>query len=333
MWTPKTQPFQALPGQVTDRPAPAPATPPSPSGKDGAQLFSSELQRATGRGEGGEAHRDARRAGQDRRTAQAQRAEQADTQRSEARSQRQTADQGRTERRGERLAQNKPNTRSGSETRPAETRPRSGHPESPSDSSRPRPTSAELPATRPQHAAEPTDTQVLPGLASEAARPLAQLQDGARAKAAPAPDALQRAAVRPAVVHGPTETSLSLGNKPTTEPRAQATAAPTPEPFADVLGELLLEREALLERQASVLRQVRAQLSPGNREISLQLSPAALGQVQLRISLRNGQLTGFVRASNPEALEALENQLPELTASLEAQGFDVADFEFGLIQA
>jgi flagellar hook-length control protein FliK len=95
----------------------------------------------------------------------------------------------------------------------------------------------------------------------------------------------------------------------------------------------LLEREAELDRQANVLRQLKAQLGPSAREISLQLSPASLGTIQMRLALRSGRLTATLRASEPSTLEALVNQLPELRASLESQGFEVVDFDLALLDS
>ena len=311
MWTPNTR----LPlAPTAERAVPAP---PVPTSKDGGQLFASELQRASGTGKGGEGHRDARQAGEDRRASQARRAEAADTQRSEARMARQGAQQGRNEHRSERLATAE---RPVSATRPAAEPERSTRLARPEP--RPEPTLPEA-AKAPEAATKAPETPVTP-------EPSARAQVAIATPQAASP---QRANVAPTASPAPaaTETTLAVGPKPQRGVEPRAGDRPAPELPTDVLGELLLEREADLDRQASVLRQVRAQLGPGTREISLQLSPAALGQVQLRLSLRNGQLTGVLRASTPEALEALENQLPELTASLEAQGFEVVDFDLGLI--
>jgi hypothetical protein len=100
-----------------------------------------------------------------------------------------------------------------------------------------------------------------------------------------------------------------------------------------VLGELLTQREEALERDAAILRQLRAQLAPGQREIALQLNPAELGRMHLRMALRGGRLTAHLTAESPEALAAIERQLPELGASLEAQGFEVQAFELELAES
>jgi flagellar hook-length control protein FliK len=108
---------------------------------------------------------------------------------------------------------------------------------------------------------------------------------------------------------------------------AQAADAP---PSVDAMERLILEREQKMEREAGILRQLKAQLSPGNREISMQLSPAALGKVSMKLAMREGRMTASMVTETKEALEALENQLPELKAALEAQGFEVVDFKLEL---
>ena len=119
-----------------------------------------------------------------------------------------------------------------------------------------------------------------------------------------------------------------------TEPKGAAETGPKPTaaPAADAMGELLAQREEALDKEASILRQLRAQLAPGRREVTLRLDPADLGRLQLRLALRAGRLTASVRAESPEALAAIERQLPELAASLEAQGFEVQAFDLDLAE-
>ena len=119
----------------------------------------------------------------------------------------------------------------------------------------------------------------------------------------------------------------------TVAPRREAAAEATgtkPRPDSDPMGELLTRREEAIERDAAILRQLRAQLAPGRRELTMRLDPADLGRLQLRLALRSGRLTATVRAESPEALAAIERQLPELAASLESQGFEVQDFDLEL---
>ena len=59
----------------------------------------------------------------------------------------------------------------------------------------------------------------------------------------------------------------------------------------------------------------------------MQLSPAALRRVNMTLALREGRFTATVRTETKEAFEALEKQLPELQMALEAQGFEVVNFD------
>ena len=93
---------------------------------------------------------------------------------------------------------------------------------------------------------------------------------------------------------------------------------------------LLVDREERMEREASILRQVKANLKPGGRELSIRLSPAALGRVDMNLAMREGRLTASIRTETTEAFEALEHQLPELQAALESQGIEVMGFDLEL---
>ena len=114
---------------------------------------------------------------------------------------------------------------------------------------------------------------------------------------------------------------------------ANATASAEAPEAPDIMERLIVEREQRMEREASILRQFKAQLSPGSREISMQLSPAALGRVNMTLALREGRFTATVRTETKEAFEALEKQLPELQMALEAQGFEVGQFDGELASA
>lgn len=154
--------------------------------------------------------------------------------------------------------------------------------------------------------------------AQGAARPTA----GVEAVAAARPAAARSAPVAPQAPGAP---------RPAAGPEAPADAGPKGRPTpADAVGELLAEREVALEREAAILRQLKAQLAPGRRELTMRLDPAELGRLQLRLALRSGRLTATLRVESPEALDALQRQLPELAASLEDQGFEVQDFDLDL---
>ncbi len=120
-----------------------------------------------------------------------------------------------------------------------------------------------------------------------------------------------------------------MGQRETVTPSkvAPATEPPVTSETADIMERLIVDREERIDREASILRQLKSQLSPNSREISMQLSPAALGRVQMTLALREGRFSATVRTETREALEALQRQLPELQMALEKQGFEVVNFD------
>jgi len=301
---------------------------------EGGDLFASELERASG-GDSLEARRANREAAGQRRAVQAERAEVADQARTEARQGRLEREQAGKQRRGERLEAGEAAVAFANEPRPVptarpervqirETRSRSLDPQTEARTAIQSATEAEP---------EPSGAEA-PGLRDALAFAASLGESSARADAAarihaPAAQAVGKTARVQAAAEPMPQTNTGGKSQGQAGERLARTA---PEAPADKLGELLLEREAELDRQASVLRQLKAQLGPSAREISLQLSPASLGEIKLRLALRSGRLTATLRATTTEALDAIENQLPELTASLEAQGFEVVDFDLGLIR-
>lgn len=99
-------------------------------------------------------------------------------------------------------------------------------------------------------------------------------------------------------------------------------------------GAALLEQAEAQEaqRSAQVVRQVRMQLHPGMRSVSIQLAPADLGRLSIRLRVETGEVQAIVRAESEEALAALERHIPELEAAFEDQGFEQMSFEFVLDQ-
>ncbi|MDF1800992.1 MAG: flagellar hook-length control protein FliK, partial [Planctomycetota bacterium] len=150
--------------------------------------------------------------------------------------------------------------------------------------------------------------------ASASAQPSSTVQAAGRA-----------AAARPAPASPNAQAAQAAPGPPGATAQAGAPTSPS-----DALGELLTQREEALERESSILRQLRAHLAPGRREVSLNLNPAELGRMQLRLAVRGGRLTAHLKAESHEALAAIERQLPELSASLEAQGFEVQAFDLEL---
>ena len=69
------------------------------------------------------------------------------------------------------------------------------------------------------------------------------------------------------------------------------------------------------------------QLADGSRQMTLRLDPAELGQVTLVLSVKAGELRALIRAENPETTAALSDQMNQLRATLEDQGFKVAQLD------
>lgn len=84
------------------------------------------------------------------------------------------------------------------------------------------------------------------------------------------------------------------------------------------------------EQASDILKQVRLHLSPETRSATVNLKPAELGRVSIRIVVDGDQVQALVRAESPEALEALEQYMPELQAALGDRGFQEADIDLSL---
>jgi len=81
---------------------------------------------------------------------------------------------------------------------------------------------------------------------------------------------------------------------------------------------------------ASVLKQVRVEITPGLRRASLHLEPARLGRIEIHMTVEAGEMTAVVRAEQPEALAILERHLPELRAMLDQVGIDAGEVDLQL---
>lgn len=79
------------------------------------------------------------------------------------------------------------------------------------------------------------------------------------------------------------------------------------------------------ERVQAVFRELRLHVAPGTRHAVIQLQPAELGRITVRITVRGSRVTGEVRAESEETLRILEAHAPELRATLAQSGFDTTD--------
>ncbi|MBK7878705.1 MAG: flagellar hook-length control protein FliK [Planctomycetes bacterium] len=79
-----------------------------------------------------------------------------------------------------------------------------------------------------------------------------------------------------------------------------------------------------------MLRQVRLELVPQLKEAVIQLHPAELGRISIRLTIEDEGLVARVRAEKREALDALERHLPELRAALSRQGVETQHVDLAL---
>lgn len=84
------------------------------------------------------------------------------------------------------------------------------------------------------------------------------------------------------------------------------------------------------ELGAKVLGRIRVTLQPELREATIQLTPAELGRVQIRIAMHDGVMAASFRTETAQAREVLERQLPELRAMLAAQGIEAERIDVDL---
>ncbi|MCP3917851.1 MAG: hypothetical protein GY711_20080 [bacterium] len=82
----------------------------------------------------------------------------------------------------------------------------------------------------------------------------------------------------------------------------------------------------------TVLDQVRLKLAPELRQATVELEPANLGKLFIRLHVEDGEMTAFMRAERPETLAVLQDHVPELRAMLERAGLQPGSLEFALAQ-
>lgn len=98
---------------------------------------------------------------------------------------------------------------------------------------------------------------------------------------------------------------------------------------ADGLEETATVRAHALAEDISkfITGKLRVQTGNGLTEARLTMSPEALGQVEVRLSLQNGQLAAHFAAQTAMGKDALEAQLAQLRAALQSQGIQVEKIE------
>ena len=84
------------------------------------------------------------------------------------------------------------------------------------------------------------------------------------------------------------------------------------------------------ERAAEILDQFRLHLTPGLREATIELRPAELGRISIRLTVESGRINATLRAEKRATLDVLGRHLPELRASLSKQGIETESFDLAL---
>ncbi len=132
------------------------------------------------------------------------------------------------------------------------------------------------------------------------------------------------AAAKPAALPAAATVPLSAQAEAAKGGEAKPAEAAAPEPATR-----WSETEAA-ERASAVLRQLRVNLNPTLRTATIQLAPADLGRLSIKLRVEDGRVFAVVRAESAETLAILERHMPELQASLASQGLEAESFELEL---
>lgn len=123
----------------------------------------------------------------------------------------------------------------------------------------------------------------------------------------------------------------SAGDSPAENAAVQAQPnAPLPGQTATVQNTHASSAGALLERMENIERLAEAMRSAtkgGVSNITMQLAPAELGRVMLRVQSKNGVVSASIRAERAEAAEQLSGNLHQLKESLKALGIELGAVE------
>lgn len=81
------------------------------------------------------------------------------------------------------------------------------------------------------------------------------------------------------------------------------------------------------QMESLVVKQLQVSSANGISEARISLYPERLGQVDVRITVHNGQLTAMFLTDTASARDMLENQMTQLRSALQAQGLQVDKLE------
>jgi flagellar hook-length control protein FliK len=219
-------------------------------------------------------------------------------------------------------------------------------------------TAAKVSAVSPTPEAGPTETQSTDVRAESAAAPvvtslpMVRTQTAAHAETQPIPLDLPVAATgESSEVVPSTLRPDSTASKTTASPdeaRGRSTAEPaTPDATAQPTQRFEVDTRTQAERAneparsahtptpaeqhaADILKQLKLELAIGRREAQLQLEPAQLGRISVKLALARGRVSAEVRAESSDTLAVLQRHVPELRAMLEARGVTPESFDFQL---
>ncbi|MUT66356.1 flagellar hook-length control protein FliK [Paenibacillus sp. NEAU-GSW1] len=152
---------------------------------------------------------------------------------------------------------------------------------------------------------------------------------------------LSQQAIHPSVLIASTgeEGTESATQSMTAETAEAGTAAQTGPVFGDLVrsaaihpsAKALLQPYVAADQFADTMSEFVQKLDfkvlNGATEATIQLFPEQLGQVDIRITVQNGQLTAVFHTDTVSAKDVLDNQMAQLRAALQAQGLSVDKLE------
>ena len=86
-----------------------------------------------------------------------------------------------------------------------------------------------------------------------------------------------------------------------------------------------------LQRAEAILEQVRVRIQSGEREATINLNPADMGRVRLRVRVSEGAVQASIAAESAETLAVLEAHAPELRAWLGRDGAESVEVHLELM--
>lgn len=170
---------------------------------------------------------------------------------------------------------------------------------------------------------------------AQAAPPMPGAEQGLSSKGTPltASGAIQVAAAP--LSGGAQPAPMSGASRPATQPPLQVGGVST-DRTTQALGALKAAGRkpatSAAGRTAELLEQVRVAITPKTKTAVLRLDPAELGRLRVELQVEAGTVLAHLIVERPEALAALEQNLPELRAMFEQQGLDVGGFQLELAQ-